>query len=145
MRSMRLPRRWKSLVLLPSMVALGLTAGAPAGLPAQARPPVVHGRPLVQAPRPNVLIIVADDLGFGDVGFNGASFATPNIDRIATLGMKLDHFYVSALCSPSRAGLLTGRYPNRYGIMGDTITPGSDFGLDPKEETIAGVLGRAGY
>jgi arylsulfatase B len=94
---------------------------------------------------PNILIIVADDLGFGDVGFNGASFPTPGIDRIAHSGMALDHFYVSALCSPSRAGLLTGRYPHRYGIMGDTITPGSDFGLDPKEETIAQVLARAGY
>lgn len=98
-----------------------------------------------QAARPNFLVIVADDLGFADVGFNGARFATPNIDAIARSGMVLDHFYVSALCSPSRAGLLTGRYPHRYGIMGDTITPGSDFGLDPNEETIAAMLARAGY
>lgn len=98
-----------------------------------------------QAQQPNFLIIVADDLGFGDVGFNGSQMPTPNIDRIAKLGMPLDHFYVSALCSPSRAGLLTGRYPNRFGIMGDTITPGSDFGLDPQQETIAQMLGRAGY
>src|SRR3546814_5049957 len=59
--------------------------------------------------------------------------------------MVIDHFYTSALCSPSRAGLLTGRYPHRFGIMGDTVTPGSDFGLDPQEETIADVLSRAGY
>ena len=101
--------------------------------------------PPVQAKRPNVMIIVADDLGFGDVGFNGASFATPNIDRIARAGIVLDRFYTSPICSPTRAGLLTGRYPHRYGIMGDTITPGSDFGLDPSEDTIAATLGRAGY
>jgi len=95
--------------------------------------------------QPNILVIVADDLGFADVSFNGAAVPTPNIDRIAKAGMVLDHFYTSALCSPSRAGLLTGNYPNRYGIMGDTITPGSDFGLDPGAETIADVLGRAGY
>lgn len=98
-----------------------------------------------QNARPNFLVIVADDLGFADVGFNGAQFRTPNIDAIAQSGMVLDHFYVSALCSPSRAGLLTGRYPHRFGIMGDTITPGSDFGLDPQEETIAAMLARAGY
>lgn len=95
--------------------------------------------------RPNFLIIVADDLGFADVGFNGAQFPTPNIDRLAKMGVKLDRFYTSALCSPTRAGLLTGRYPHRYGIMGDTITPGSNFGLDRREDTIASVLGRAGY
>ena len=106
---------------------------------------VGHAADARQAARPNFLVIVADDLGFADVGFNGARFATPNIDAIARSGMVLDHFYVSALCSPSRAGLLTGRYPHRYGIMGDTITPGSDFGLDPNEETIAAMLARAGY
>jgi arylsulfatase B len=131
---------------------LGVAALAVAGLHApgmsapSARPQLA---PALADPaklkQPNILIIVADDLGYADVGFNGASVPTPNIDRIAKMGTVLDHFYTSALCSPSRAGLLTGRYPNRYGIMGDTITPGSDFGLDPKEETIAGVLARAGY
>nr|NUR36532.1 sulfatase-like hydrolase/transferase [Sphingomonas sp.] len=136
----RRPRR--AVVLGAAVLAVAGLAGQVVGLPA------AHAR-IAPAPvaerQPNILIIVADDLGFGDVGFNGASVPTPNIDRIAQMGMVLDHFYVSALCSPSRAGLLTGRYPNRFGIMGDTITPGSDFGLDPKEETIAQVLARAGY
>jgi arylsulfatase B len=114
-----------------------------------ASPTTEHGgapaRSVPRQSRPNVLIIVADDLGFADVGFNGGAMPTPNIDRIARMGTRLDHFYVSAVCSPSRAGLLTGRYPHRYGIMGDTITPGSDFGLDPQERTIAQVLGSAGY
>ncbi len=118
---------------------------------AQAAPPpnpnakIPDGSSPTAVRRPNVLIIVADDLGFADVGFNGATSPTPNIDRIASTGTRLDRFYVAAVCSPSRAGLLTGRYPHRYGIMGDTITPGSDFGLDPREETIADALATAGY
>lgn len=136
---------WRSLSLMVApLLAASLSLGA---MPAVAQQPVAPpaAGQLASAPRPNFLIIVVDDLGFADVGFNGAPFATPNIDRIAKLGFKLDHFYTNALCSPSRAGLLTGRYPHRFGIMGDTITPGSDFGLDPREDTIAEVLGRAGY
>lgn len=134
------------------VVLLGASASACAALAfplANASAKAVQGRVESKQPdrvrHPNILIIVADDLGYQDVSFNGASFATPNIDRIAHDGMVLDHFYTSALCSPSRAGLLTGRYPHRFGIMGDTITPGSDFGLDPQEDTIADVLARAGY
>ncbi|HVI99826.1 MAG TPA: sulfatase-like hydrolase/transferase [Sphingomonas sp.] len=135
-----------------SAILLGASAMmcAAIGSPVLSAPPTPPGSaPQQQEPaharQPNILVIVADDLGYQDVGFNGAAFATPNIDRIARNGVVLDHFYTSALCSPSRAGLLTGRYPNRFGIMGDTVTPGSDFGLDPKEETIADVLARAGY
>src|SRR3546814_11636179 len=67
---------------------------------------------------PNILVIVADDLGYPDVGFNGASFPTPNIDRHADSGMVLDHFYTSALCSPSRAGLFSDRSLTRFGQSG---------------------------
>lgn len=127
---------------LAAMPGAALASDAPSRTSARSAPAQV---PAPQGERPNVLIIVADDLGFADVGFNGASFETPNIDRIAKSGFALDRFYTSPICSPTRAGLLTGRYPHRYGIMGDTITPGSDFGLDPREDTIAEVLGRAGY
>lgn len=141
--------RWRlatlaaALTMLPGAAAqpVGATYGPP---PARATAPTAPAS-AVRDKRPNVLIIVADDLSFGDVGFNGASFATPNIDRIAKSGFVLDRFYTAPVCSPTRAGLLTGRYPHRYGIMGDTITPGSDFGLDPREDTIAAALGRAGY
>jgi arylsulfatase B len=139
-------------VLRGGAILLGASALACAGsaAPAGSAPPAApRAEPAAMRPpaaqRPNILIIVADDLGYQDVGFDGATFPTPNIDRIAKSGMVLDHFYASALCSPSRAGLLTGRYPNRFGIMGDTITPGSDFGMDPKEQTIADILARAGY
>lgn len=138
------------------MLLLGSTALALCGgvsVASSGRPQPTHARssgPIKASPapelrHPNILVIVADDLGFEDVGFNGAPIPTPNIDSIAKSGIVLDHFYASALCSPSRAGLLTGRYPNRFGIMGDTITPGSDFGLDPNEETIANVLSRSDY
>lgn len=130
--------------MLAPLVAAAVATSAS---PTLALPQVAADRAAdrTQSQRPNILVIVADDLGFADVGFNGGAVPTPNIDRIAKLGMVLDHFYVSSLCSPSRAGLLTGRYPHRFGIMGETITPGSDFGLDPQEETIADALAGAGY
>lgn len=141
----RRPRAYRKRTML-MMAAPLLAIGGQATAGVALRPSAAPRRgPTTAAQRPNILIIVADDLGFADVGFNGAQVPTPNIDRIAHMGMRLDHFYASALCSPSRAGLLTGRYPNRFGIMGDTITPGSDFGLDPNENTIANVLGSAGY
>jgi arylsulfatase B len=131
--------------LLLGGAALAIAVAPPGGVAiAQTQAAPQAAKPAHQR-QPNILIIVADDLGFEDVSFNGASVPTPNIDQIARSGMVLDHFYASALCSPSRAGLLTGRYPNRFGIMGDTITPGSDFGLDPAQETIADVLSGAGY
>jgi arylsulfatase B len=70
--------------------------------------------PLVgaSANTPNIVIILTDDMGWKDVGYHGAEFPTPNIDRIAREGVELDQYYVTPLCSPTRAGLMTGRYPN---------------------------------
>jgi arylsulfatase B len=141
-RSQKSRRRVNRLLLAAPLLALASISPFAA---AQNAPAASRSDDAPAQRRPNILIIVADDLGYQDVGFNGAATPTPNIDRIARSGMVLDHFYASALCSPSRAGLLTGRYPHRYGIMGDTITPGSDFGLDPQEQTIAQLLGNAGY
>lgn len=136
-------RKAISALLLAPLLWGGMTQ--PARVDAQTARRSAAAQSAPHTRRPNFLVIVADDLGFADVSFNGGTMPTPNIDRIARMGMPLDHFYASALCSPSRAGLLTGRYPHRYGIMGDTITPGSDFGLDPQERTLAQVLGTAGY
>ena len=97
------------------------------------------------AERPNIVIIVADDLGFRDVSFHGGDIRTPHIDRLAAEGVQLDRFYVAPVCSPTRAGLLTGRYPIRYGLMRAVIPPWRDFGLDVEEVTLADALGRAGY
>ena len=66
--------------------------------------------------RPNIVILVADDLGFGDPGFRGSRISTPSIDRLAEEGMDLNRFYVAPICSPTRAALMTGRDPVRLGV-----------------------------
>ena len=96
--------------------------------------------------RPNIVLIVADDLGWADLGVQGApDLATPEIDSIARQGVRFTSGYVSApQCSPSRAGLLTGRYQNRFGF--EYNFPGQwDKGLDPRERTLADYLHGAGY
>lgn len=98
---------------------------------------------------PNIIIILTDDQGYGDVGFNGCKdIPTPNIDRIAANGVKFSNGYVSyAVCGPSRAGLITGRYQDRFGFGRNPILAPEDpnMGLPLSEETLARVLGRVGY
>src|SRR5688572_32392827 len=98
--------------------------------PAQERAPSPEG-----GRRPNVVLIVADDLGWNGVGYHGGPAKTPNIDRIARSGVELDRFYVSPMCSPTRAGLLTGRYPMRYGMGRTVVRPWIKGGLPPEERT----------
>ena len=95
---------------------------------------------------PNVVLIYADDLGYGDLGVQGArGFTTPNLDRMAAEGMRFTDFYVAApVCSASRAALLTGCYPARLGING-ALPPKSKTGLNPDEITIAEMLKAKGY
>jgi arylsulfatase A-like enzyme len=94
---------------------------------------------------PNILIILADDLGYADVGFHGSDIKTPNIDRIARDGVQLEQFYACPMCSPTRAGLMTGRYPIRFGLMRAVIPPQREYGMPPEEFTIAEMLKNAGY
>ena len=100
---------------------------------------------LLAADRPNIVIIVADDLGWADVSFHGQEIRTPHIDRLAREGVELSRFYVAPVCSPTRAGLMTGRYPIRYGLMRTVVPPWRKGGLDVSEVTLPEVLGRAGY
>ena len=95
---------------------------------------------------PNIVIIFTDDQGYGDLGSFGATqFTTPHLDQMAFEGMRFTHFYsAQAVCSASRAALLTGCYPNRIGIWG-AFGPFSEIGLHPGEETIAEVLKKKGY
>ena len=95
--------------------------------------------------RPNIVLIVADDLGWADVGYHGSKIATPNIDRLAREGVQLENFHVAPLCSPTRAGMMTGRWPIRYGMGESVITPWRKWGLSLKEHTIADMLAEAGY
>lgn len=102
--------------------------------------------PPSDAALPNIIHIFVDDLGYGDLGCFGATdIATPNIDRLAEEGIKFTEFYsASAVCSPSRAALLTGRYPVRMGIN-QVFFPESFTGMPPEEITIAEMLKARGY
>ena len=103
------------------------------------------GRAEAEPPRPDVVLIVADDLGWKDVGYHGSDIQTPNIDRLARAGAKLEALYALPKCTPTRAALLTGRYPMRYGLQTGVIEPGDAFGLDLSERTLAQALKDAGY
>ncbi len=98
---------------------------------------------------PNVIVIMTDDLGYVDVGFNGSiDIPTPNIDRIAHQGVKFTNGYTSySVCSPSRAGFITGRYQQRFGYERNTQYRPNDpnMGLPQSEKTIPEVLGQVGY
>ncbi|KAG7172890.1 Arylsulfatase H-like [Homarus americanus] len=106
-----------------------------------------------QERRPNVVVLIADDLGIGDLGcYGNTTINTPNIDRVASEGIRLTHHLAaSALCTPSRAALLTARYPARYGLVGDKSTPpvvvhvASKVGLPVDEVTLANALSAANY
>jgi arylsulfatase A len=95
---------------------------------------------------PNIVFIFTDDLGYGDIGAFGATdIKTPNIDRLANEGIKFTSFLsASPVCSPSRAGLLTGRMPQRMGINA-VFFPESFTGMDPEEVTFAEILKAKGY
>jgi arylsulfatase A len=91
---------------------------------------------------PNIVLILADDLGWGDLGSYGSPLiATPNLDRLARQGVRMTDFYASAnVCTPSRAGLLTGRYPIRTGLAHQVIQPPDTNGLPHAEVTLAEAL-----
>ncbi len=96
--------------------------------------------------QPNILLIVADDLGFADVGFNGGkTVPTPNLDRLAATGINLAGFHAAPICSPTRAGLMTGRWPLHFGMMRAVVPPWSSYGLPSTEQTLPELLGSAGY
>ncbi|QYM78615.1 arylsulfatase [Horticoccus luteus] len=105
----------------------------------------LRGAPSAPAPRPNILFLLADDQGWGDVGFHGSEIRTPNIDRLAKEGARLEQFYVQPLCSPTRAALLTGRYPIRYGLQIGVVRPFAQYGLPLDERTLAQALHDVGY
>lgn len=113
---------WLTAVLLPLWLAGPVAAGAP----------------------PNIVLIMADDLGWQDVGFHGGPLPTPRIDQIATSGITLDRFYVQPICSPTRAEVMTGRSSARLGVVQPIakINPG---GLSLSERLLPEVLAAAGY
>jgi arylsulfatase A-like enzyme len=120
-----------------------LAVSLPALLASVAAPAPASPRPSAAPPKPNIVLIVSDDQGWADLGANGADadVRTPNLDRLAREGVRFAAGYVAApQCTPSRAGLLTGRYPQRFGVErnGDGPLPGA-------QRTLAERLAEAGY
>jgi len=100
---------------------------------------------LATAEKPNIVYILADDLGYADVGFNGGKqILTPELDKLAREGAILKDFYVQPCCSATRAALMTGRHPMRTGLYG-VVNPGAPWGLNLEERTLADALRDAGY
>ncbi len=93
--------------------------------------------------RPNILLIVADDLGWADVGWHGGRFKTPHMDRLVREGVELDRHYVQPVCTPTRSSLLSGRWNSRFGPQ--TLTPSNLRAFLPGTITLAGALREAGY
>ncbi|HEX7812793.1 MAG TPA: arylsulfatase [Burkholderiales bacterium] len=94
---------------------------------------------------PHIVYILADDLGWKDVGFHGGTANTPNLDRLARDGVRLEKFYTLPYSTATRAALMTGRYPMRYGLQTLSILPWSEYGLPVEEKTLPQVLKDAGY
>ena len=97
------------------------------------------------APRPHIVYIMSDDQGWKDVGFHGSDIRTPNLDQLAQGGAKLEQFYSQPMCTPSRAALMTGRYPHRYGLQTLVIPSASTYGLATDEWLLPQALKEAGY
>ncbi len=95
--------------------------------------------------RPNVIVMVADDLGWNDVGFHGGDIDTPSIDSLAAEGMELNRFYTTPICSPTRAALMTGRDPMRLGVAYGVILPWDNNGVHPDEHFMPQSFLAAGY
>jgi arylsulfatase len=129
---MLIKKKLKLIILSCSVLALAVLMTALAPKPV--------------AKTPNIVLFFIDDMGYGDLSVTGAlGYKTPNIDKLASEGTRFTNFMAAqAVCSASRAALLTGCYPNRLGIAG-AFGPKQGLGLDPKEETIAELLKANGY
>lgn len=120
-----------------------LTMAMPLALSGTAR-----AKDLSPPPQPNILLILADDLGFSDMGCYGGEVSTPNLDALAAHGLRFKQFYNCTRCCPTRASLLTGLYPHQAGVglmTRDTKQPGYRGHPQPNTVTIAEVLKSAGY
>ncbi len=138
---MEIPVRSNHVLLMGIVVLSGIAVG---GVAAAESSRLSGGR------RPNIILIVADDLGYADVGFNGCrDIPTPHIDSLARRGVRITNGYVSCpVCSPTRAGLMTGRYQQRFGHEFNTVEPAirnPKMGLPLDEQTLPQLLKAAGY
>ncbi|XP_078667488.1 arylsulfatase B-like isoform X1 [Branchiostoma floridae x Branchiostoma belcheri] len=98
-----------------------------------------------QTDKPNIIFILADDYGWNDIGYHSSLIRTPNLDRLAQDGVKLENYYIQPICSPSRAQLMTGRYQIRYGMQHSVLMSDRPHGLPLDEVTLPQVLKESGY
>ena len=105
---------------------------------------LVKTRP-ADAPSPNVIIMLADDLGWSDVGYHGSDIHTPSIDRLAKGGMRLERFYATPFCTPTRAALMTGRDPIKLGVAHAVLMAWDNGGVSPEEHFMPESFKQAGY
>src|SRR5512141_1220056 len=95
--------------------------------------------------KPNIILILADDMGYGDIGpFGSTKNRTPNLDRMAHEGLRFTSFYAAPVCTPSRAQILTGCYAKRVSLP-NVLSPAAAIGLSPNEHTVAELLKEQGY
>lgn len=123
---------------LPLPLSLSLLVAVLGASPALAAPAAVPARP-------NIVVILSDDHGWEDVGWHGREIRTPHLDALAADGARLEQFYVQPVCSPTRAALMTGRYPMRHGLQVGVIRPWARYGLPLEERTLPQALREAGY
>ncbi len=126
---MQISRLMGTALLVAPLAALG-TAPAPAAGETQQKP--------------NIVLIISDDQGWKDVGFHGSDIKTPNLDALAAGGARLEQFYSQPMCTPTRAALMTGRYPFRYGLQ-IAIPSAHEYGLPTDERILPQALKDAGY
>jgi len=118
-----------ALILALSLIAISLTAG----------------ETQAAGEKPNILYIVSDDLGWADTGYHGSDIKTPNLDAIAKSGATLEQFYAQPMCTQTRAAIMTGRYPMRYGLQTAVIPQGHSYGLAKDEWLLPQALKDVGY
>lgn len=129
------------LLALPAFAAEQKSCCTPSGRTATLVPVSLTA----EAPKPNVIYLLADDLGYDDVGWRNPEIKTPHLDKLANTGAKLEQYYVQPVCSPTRAAFLTGRYPFRYGLQTGVVRPWAQYGLPLEERLLSQLLKDTGY
>lgn len=133
MATQTLIRSAVAALITSALPALGATVQQDAATPTAKKQP------------PNIIYIISDDQGWKDVGYHGSDIKTPNIDALAAGGARLEQFYAQPMCTPTRAALLTGRYPFRYGLQTAVIPSSHTYGLATDEWLLPQALKEAGY
>jgi len=97
------------------------------------------------SPQPNIVIILADDMGWDDIGYNSNEISTPNLDRLSSQGVRFERYYTQPVCTPSRTSIMTGRYPIHTGMQDSVIDKGEPWGVGLNETFLSQQLKQVGY